>query len=62
MIPEYSREFIGVFIRDFLVRTPNIANDMSVLIVSTRSSQWCDLFLSFEILLCGEISIILQKR
>jgi hypothetical protein len=28
MVLEYSREFLGVFIGDFLIRTPNIANDM----------------------------------
>jgi hypothetical protein len=43
-VQEYSREFLDVSIRDSLVETPNIANDMFVSIILTSSSQWRALF------------------
>jgi hypothetical protein len=41
MVLGSSRVFRVVFIEDFLSGAPNMANDMSISIVSTSSPQWC---------------------
>jgi hypothetical protein len=41
MVLGSSRVFRVVFIEDFLSGAPNMANDMSILIVSMSSLQWC---------------------
>jgi hypothetical protein len=41
MVLGSSRVFQVIPIDDFFSDAPNMANDMSILIVSTSSSQWC---------------------
>jgi hypothetical protein len=41
MVLGSSRVFRVISIEDFFFGAPNMANDMSVLIVSTSSPQWC---------------------
>jgi hypothetical protein len=44
MVLGSSRVFRVVSIEDFLFGAPNIANDISISIVSMSSLQWCALF------------------